>query len=188
MTPVAGQEPILLVRSWPAHHHPQAPRAHDQIRRLINGNYDYAGLAAYDTAIIHLDWDITASLEDLQHFAAHARQEPGRCLVGPYRLYPGALNHGSPRDHAGNVYAAFRYGPGMAWRRNITEDDSECDQFGFGMVYLPPGATVAYVAANPGMLMDDIGFSTWWTAKDGPSRVCWHVHPVHMNYPPPEYL
>lgn len=184
----ASVSPIRLVRSWPKTPFEGNPRADDKITRLYNDDYDYAGLADLGASVIHLDWDIAVSLEDLQHFARHARRAPEKCLVGPYKLYPGGLNRGTPRDHEGAVYAAYRYADDMTCRFNVTPDDKTCDQFGFGMVYLPAWAITGYVKDCPGILFDDIGFSSWYQAQAGSSALCWTVRPVHMNYPAPTEL
>lgn len=179
---------IRIVRSWPKEPFAGNPRCDDLIKRVYTDPYDYAPLANLGTSVIHLDWDMAVSIEDLRHFAEHARMNPDECLVGPYRLYPGGMNRGQPRDHIGELWAAFRYADDMSCRRNIGYGDSVCDQFGFGMVYLPAWAISGFVADNPDTLFDDIGFSSWYTAKAGPSEICWHVSPVHMNYPAPATL
>jgi hypothetical protein len=177
--------PIRVVRSWPKEPYAGNPRCDDLFFRVMTDPYDYAPLADLGSNVIHLDWDMAVSVEDLRHFAEHARTNPDRCLVGPYKLYPGGINHGTPRDHKGELWAAFRYAHDMSCRWNVGTGDPTCDQFGFGMVYLPAWSTAGFVAECPDVLFDDIGFSSWYTAKVGPADICWHVRPVHINYPPP---
>ena len=179
---------MKLIRSWPNHPYAGNARADDKITRLYNDDYAYIGLCDLGDSVLHLDWDMAVSLEDLKHFARHARRHPEKCLVGPYKLYPTGLNRGEERGHQGDLYAAYRYAPDMSCRWNVTPDDKACDQFGFGMVYLPHWALLGYKEAYPDSRMDDIEFSSWYQLQTGESELCWTVHPVHMNYGPPKEL
>jgi hypothetical protein len=181
---------VRLVRSWPADVPGHHPRVVDGLERVITDGPDYRPLAGIDDDLIHLDWDMAVCPEDLAHFAAHAREDPGAVLVGPYRMYAGSLQGARPRGLAADEWAMRRYCAGPAGAetamRHITPGDGACHLFGFGMVYFPAGLLAKFCAAFPGEPLTDIGWSGWHNRNVSyEARLCWHVHPVHLNFPPP---
>ena len=182
---------MLLIRSWPADPPPRHACCEDQIRRVLTAPFDYAPLCALGDDVLHLDWDIAVSPEDLATFAASARRQPGQVLVGPYRTYPGSLFGADPvpRELPGPVWTAKVYADDREWSMHYVQPgDPVAHLFGFGMVYLPAGLLARWAEQFPGAKMGDMEFSGWHYRIAGPARICWAVHPVHLNYPPPVEL
>ena len=180
---------MRLIRSWPADPPAGHPRVDDRLERVETPPFDYSPLAALGDDVVHLDWDIACSPEDLAVFAEAARRQPGQVLVGPYRTYPGSVVGADPvpRDLAEPVWTAKVYTTGtetaMRW---VQPTDYSCHLFGFGLVYLPAGLLTGFVAANPGAVMSDMAFSGWHNRNIAyATRLCWQVRPVHTNHPPP---
>lgn len=172
---------MRLVRSWPSH--PPAGRNHvvDDAERLLNTDYDYAGLVELGDDIIQLDWDTAVSREDLIAFAKQCRAEPDRVRVAPCMIYtedrPGL---GRP------VWNAKRY-KDDGFTRFVTRDDETCHLFGFGMVYLPHELIAGFVhrttAVRFGWKLTDVGFASWhykYVRHEVP--LAWDVHTVHLHY------
>lgn len=174
---------MRLVRSWPDRI-PEG-RAHvvDNVERLVLHNHDYKPLAAIDDDVLLLEWDIAVGQEDLRAFAAHARQDPDRVLVAPYRIYADAYN--LPTD----VWAHRRWdGTGVGTvipngATPVATGDPWCQLFGLGMVYLPRDLHRRFAAVAWSSHFGDTQFSMWHyehVTHDVP--ICWDVHPVHLHY------
>ena len=174
---------MKVIRSWPRDPPEYHPRADDMIPRMLNSDFDYRKLIAYNDDILHVDWDTAVSPEDFSHFAEHARTDPLSCLVHPCVMYPGGMFGSQIRDHSAPERAGYRYVNNGTGCRHITEDDEACALWGFGMVYLPGKWLTAYGDAFPGQKLTDIGFSGWYYRQAGEARICWHVKPVHLNFP-----
>src|SRR5262245_21056937 len=124
---------MRLVRSWPLHPPAGRARVEDDAYRLYNDNYEYRGLADLDDDVLHIDWDIAVSKEDLTAFAAKARQTPDRVLVAPCPLYPDTRP-----GLTGATWNCRRYSDtSRSAMRYIERGEPTCHLFGFGMVYLP---------------------------------------------------
>lgn len=180
---------MRVLRSWPVLVPPEHARVEDQFARVYVADFDYFPLgvpAAAGADILHLDWDTAVSPEDLDRFAARAREAPDRVLVAPMREYPGGL-HGTVRRALPRPVWNCRVYEGSA-TRYVTTADKFAHLFGFGMVYLPAKLVEAYCAeaAGAGEPFSDIGFSGWHHVQvEREARLCWDVSPVHVNYPAP---
>lgn len=173
---------MKLVRSWPGRPPAGHPCVIDDATRLINDEYDYQELGLFGDDILHLDWDMAVHREDLIRFAAMAREDPGRVLVAPYRIYPD-----SRRGLHEPLWAAKRYEAGGM--RYVREGEPTCHIFGFGMVYLPGALIARFLAEFASELeagrvkLDDVAFSGWHHKNVEPeARIAWDVRPVHTNY------
>jgi len=175
---------LRLLRSWPAVI-PDNNRSYvvDSIERLVISNHHYGALAAVDDDVLLLEWDMAVGQEELRQFAHHARLDPGRVLVAPYRIYADAYN--IPAD----IWAHRRWdGRGMGTvspdgATPIRDGDPFCNLFGLGMVYLPRDLVQRYVLGGFATHFGDKEFSMWhyqYVTKDVP--VAWEVRPVHLNY------
>jgi hypothetical protein len=177
---------MRLIRTWPRII-PAGRTGYvvDGIERLVIHRYDARAMVGLQADLIALEWDIAASKEDLALFADHARAEPDRVLVAPYRLYP-EVNRGLDAP-----IWAHRREPGNV---PVTPADPVCHRFGFGMIYLPRALLVAFagdwLANNPYGNLSDETFSGWHyqTQADRDVPVCWDVRPVHLHYHPPTTL
>jgi hypothetical protein len=174
---------MRLLRSWPARIPEGRNYVVDSIERLIIDNHHYGPLATIDDDILLLEWDVAVGQEDLRHFADHARQDPNRVLVAPYRIY--ADTYGLPAD----IWAHRHWdgtGSGTVIPTGatpISTGDPICNLFGLGMVWLPRDLHHRFAAVAWASHFGDKEFSMWHyerVAKDVP--VCWDVRPVHLNY------
>lgn len=169
---------MRLIRTWP-HRIPDGRNyVVDDVEKLVIRQYDARALATLGDDVLVLEWDIAVSREDLAHFAEHARADPDRVLVAPYRLYPPAWGLRkpiwSPRKMPGNIPAQ----PG----------DPVCHYFGLGMTYLPKVLldrfTRTWLRDNPAGNLTDETFSRWhYLNCDQDVPICWDVRPVHLHYP-----
>lgn len=160
----------------------------DAIPRVETPPFDYAPLADMGEDLIHLDWDMAVSPEDLDTFAHLAMAAPQDVLVAPYRTYPGSIFGADPqgRDLESPVWTAKVYSDAREQSmRNVTEDDTHAHLWGFGLVYLPAKWLCGYAARFPGEKMGDGEFSGWYYRQAGPALLAWGVRPVHLNFPPP---
>ena len=175
---------MRLLRSWPAHI-PEGRIGYvvDGVERLVIDNHHYGPLADVDDDVLLLEWDIAVGQEELRRFAAHARRDPGRVLVAPYRIYADVYN--LPAD----IWAHRAWnGDGMGTvvpRGAVPVRDGAplCNLFGLGMVYLPAAVTNAFFRACWGAQFGDTQFSMWHyqnVTRDVP--IDWQVRPVHLNY------
>lgn len=174
---------MRLIRSWPRAI--PAGRGHvvDDIERLVIDNHHYGPLADLDDDVLLLEWDIAVGQKDLVHFAAHARKEPDRVLVAPYRIYADTYN--LPDD----IWAHRHWdGTGIGTvnpigAKPIQTLDPTCNLFGLGMCYLPRELTRRFAAVSWSSHFGDTEFSMWHFAHVASEvPICWDVRPVHLNY------
>jgi hypothetical protein len=173
---------MRLIRSFPDPTPEGRNYIVDDAERVLNTGYSYRGLVAVGDDLIHLDWDMAVSREDLERFATRARQAPDRVLVGPQRV-----DVGDGRRHLREpVWNMRRYvGPAM---EHVPTGAPTCDLYGFGMVYLPGKLLRAFedrwrAELDDGSVrFDDTGFAGWTTKEQGPAEIDWSVRPVHLHY------
>jgi hypothetical protein len=173
---------MRLVRSFPALVPPGRNYIVDDADRHLNAGYSYRGLVSFGDGLVHLDWDMAVSREDLEAFVDRARQAPQRVLVGPQRV-----DVGDGRRHLTKpVWNMRRYvGRGL---EHVQEGDPTCDLYGFGMVYLPHALLAGFEARwrreldDGSIRFDDTGFAGWATWEQGPAAIDWQVRPVHLHY------
>jgi hypothetical protein len=182
---------MRLLRSWPAVLNRSLDRPHiiDHIEKFPIMDYDYHGLADMDDDILLLEWDIAISWEDLQEFMARANHTPDIVRVAPYRLYEGRRVP---------VWAHR-----VVWSTTdlyvTPEEDTTCDLFGFGCIYLPKRLLQDFHDTNvkercrdpryhgsdynDGRLTDQT-FSTWhhWYTRQPPVPIDWSIKPIHLNW------
>lgn len=144
------------------------------------GDYDYRGLfeEIADDVLI-LEWDIAAGAEHLADLRDLIASDPGAVHAAPYRVYkvprdPGPhwvmrrLNEADPEN--------IRSAP---W---VTEQDTHCHLFGFGMTYIPRAIWREYAATNPAQV-NDTRFSVWHHHNvRAEVPIPWHIQPVHLHY------
>jgi hypothetical protein len=173
---------VRLIRSFPATVPAGRSYVVDDAERHLNEGYSYRGLVAYGDDVLHLDWDMAVSREDLELFAVHARRHPDRVLVGPQRVDVGDGRR-FLREPVWNMRVYD--GPRL---RNVRSGEPSCDLFGFGMVYLPGKLLAGFEDQwrpeldEGSVRFDDTGFSGWVWREQGPSAIDWSVHPVHLHY------
>lgn len=173
---------MRLVRSFPEN--PPTGRAYviDDADRHLNRDYSYRGLVAFGDDLVHLDWDMAVSREDLERFARRARRNPDRVLVGPQRV-----DVGDGRRHLTAPIWNMRVDVGGRMRQ-ATEADRVCHLYGFGMVYLPAALLRGFEDTFRDPLdagtvrFDDTGFAGWASNQQGPAEIDWSVRPVHLHY------
>jgi hypothetical protein len=131
-----------------------------------------------------IEWDIAVGGETLALFMARAKAEPDRVRVAPYVLYRTARN-GRPMVpfyvHRLRTHAA------RSWVRG--PQDTHCQMFGFGLVYLPRKLLERFVAQmNPDSHFGDSEFSRWHMRNVSPNDVPidWDCPAVHLHYKLPE--
>lgn len=167
---------MKLIRSWPRRLPAGRNYVIDDAERLVNDNYDYAGLAGLGDDIIHLDWDTVMTRECLVRFAELCRSEPDRVRVAPQRIYADS-RRGLPET----IWNLKRYEG--TWMRYLRTGEPSCHLFGFGMVYLPQIHLRGYVEKYPGEVLSDISFSGWYqrTVEDE-IPVAWDCETTHLHY------
>lgn len=162
------------VRTWPTKIPNDRSYVVDQLPRIEMDSYNYVPvLEQLDGDTVVVEWDVVVSQEDIGLFTLLCQLEPNRVRVAPYRLYPVSTNLPDA------VWAHRRFGRLPQW---IREGEPYCDQFGFGLVYLPHSIVAKYLATSPEVTGDSI-FSQWHhDAGLGPVPVSWDVRPVHLHY------
>jgi len=175
---------VKLIRSWPLHPPPGRARVEDDTTRLLNEGYEYRGLRDFDDDILHLDWDMAVSKEDLVSFAGKAKQRSDEVRVAPYLIYPDT-RPGLPKP----TWSCRKYtADDRSQLRYISDGEETCHLFGFGMVYLPRDLIIGFTDTYPAggrVLMDDNAFSTWHHAEvKAETALDWDVKPIHLNYLP----
>jgi len=155
----------------------------DSIERLVIDNHDYRPLASVEDSIVLLEWDVAVAQEDLRTFAAVAREDPGRVLVAPYRIY--ADTYGLPAD----IWAHRHWdgtGSGTVTptgARPVASGDPTCNLFGLGMIWLPRALVRRFVEDAYATHFGDKEFSMWHYARVARQvPICWDVRPVHLHY------
>lgn len=175
---------------------PHRPYVVDELERLHTFDYDYTPLGQWFSAnpaeagVCLIEWDI--ALEPIQYalFAGMALSRPEEPLVAPHYLH-----HVEPGR---SVWAHRRLtATGERW---IQYQETLCDYFAFGLIYLPRPLVVEFLAAPapergrppvaPGGYEDvrftDQTFSVWYRHRcstGGPVHVEWSVQPVHLHGP-----
>lgn len=172
---------MRIVRSWPEVVPPNRPHVDDTLPRLVMAGYDYRCLEQVDDDLILLEWDIAIDFEGLQRFIAHAKAEPDRVLVAPYRLYMATMRDQNLRRpvwcHRVYERPELKESP-----RHVTEDDPEAHLWGMGMIYLPNAVRAGFLAAWPGHCNDG-ALSGWHNVNVRPTaRITWDVRPAHLHY------
>jgi hypothetical protein len=144
--------------------------------------YDYRVLADVEDDVLLLEWDIAIGKTELEAFIARVQAAPSQVLVAPYRIYQSLSGKAYP-FHPLWAHRRYEGTPETGRTRFVTEADSTCHLFGFGMVYLPRLLVVAFLEAWGGHF-DDSAFSGWHyrNAPDPEVPICWEVRPVHLHY------
>jgi hypothetical protein len=174
---------IKVVRSWPVKVPDNHAYIHDDFERVMVDDYNYIELVKLGRDVIHLDWDVAVSPEDLDMFALYANDDRARVNVVPMYLYPGSPNGATFRSGnrpIWNVYQKLDHAP---WQRECEPRDAYCSVFGFGMVYLPYRWLRAWHQETKENVLTDQSFSEWYNDKNGMTPIFWNIHPVHINYP-----
>lgn len=184
----------IWLRSWPEwgdlrkERNMRRPYVSDSMEKCVIHDYDYTPLYWYDDDILLLEWDIAADKTDRHLFAERAAETPGHVLVAPYRL------HFPDKD----VWAHRVCTNGRTYAEQwIHTYQSNCDLFGFGMIYLPRQLIQRFreapapergrpINVEPGTYGDirfhDQTFSMWHLRNGlGPVAVMWTVRPVHLH-------
>ena len=172
---------MIIVRSFPPEPLPLLRNyVVDVLPRFVMSDYDYRGLEGYGTDVLLLEWDIAVSREDLATFIGHAKDDPGRVLIAPYRCYQStSCDSDLPRP----IWVHRRYEDGAQSMRQVVEGDEGAHLWGMGMCYLPRGVLDAFTAAWPGHF-NDATLSGWHNRNVEPTaRLDWDVRPVHLHYP-----
>lgn len=179
---------MLFLRSFPLEVPAGRAYVEDGLHRHLMHDYDYSGLAKYDSDLLLIEWDVAASLEMLEAFAVRASLRPNRVLVAPYRLaQPGRRSVWAHRYYDDfNGAESWITGPA----------DYTCDLFGLGLVYLPRLLVRQFcqapapergrpVAVLPGHYTDrrftDQTFSMWHHKTIGRASIDWSTVPVHLH-------
>ncbi|WP_116042275.1 hypothetical protein [Amycolatopsis palatopharyngis] len=165
---------MKIVRSWPAQVPDNRSYVVDDLPRLVLEDYDLSPLCELDDDVILIEWDLAASEEDFVRFADAVRDDPGRVVVAPYRLY---LTTESQRPFQEPVWAHRR--PDGS---HVDENEPTCAFFGFGLTYFPREIVQAFRASWQGHFSDG-SFSGWHrnnVTHEVP--IVWDVRPVHLHY------
>lgn len=181
---------MKLVRSWPTTIPEGRAYVVDDIPKFMMGGeespeFDYRGLLDLDDDVVLIEWDIAVGGEDLVLFMARAKAEPDQVRVAPYLLYRGGRD-GRPQIP---FYCHRIRGPGA--RSWATREDTHCQMFGFGLVYLPAALLRAFVAQmDPKSHFGDSEFSRWHMRHAPPHLravpIDWDLKLVHLHYTMPE--
>lgn len=143
--------------------------------------YDYRCLESINDDLILLEWDIAVDRDGLEAFVYHARQDPDRMMVAPYRLYMATQR---PTNLRRPVWCHRVYElPEQRDRpRHVTEDDPEAHLFGMGMIYIPNAIRSAFLKSWPGHCNDG-ALSGWHNVNVHPTaKIAWDVRPAHLHY------
>ena len=149
----------------------------DDAERMVNWNYDYSGLLAYQDDIVQIDWDTAVSREDLVIFAERAKLTPESVLVAPMPIYPDN-RPGLTKPHWNCCRRINPVTPDLL--REVDRNDSECDLFGFGMIYLPLKMIQGFALTT--RFFSDRGFAEWHNNQHGSAKLIWDIHPIHLHY------
>lgn len=178
---------MRLIRSWPAEIPEDRGYVVDGIERLVMTGYDYKCLADIDDDVILIEWDIAVGKEELELFIERAKAQPDQIRVAPYRLYPGLYKMRAP------IWVHRVRDPGV--RRFVTgPQDTHCQMFGFGLIYLPRFEVLAYlkyIKDQPRARFGDSEFSRWHMRHGGAHKnvpIDWDVPLVHLHYILPEVV
>lgn len=165
------------LRSWPDPIPPHRAYVVDDMERLIIRDYDYSPLSSFDEDLIVCEWDIALGASDVLLFERRAREHADRVLVAPYLLYRPSPAHWA---HRRVVWADQAQSVGTRW---IQTQETRCDLFGFGLIYMPRDVLTAWGNMRaPGERFTDETFPRWHWSIHGSTPVCWDVRPVHLHY------
>lgn len=182
---------MRLVRSWPAVIPAGRSYVVDDIERFVMGGegqrpYDYRGLLDYEDDIVLIEWDIAIGGEKLHLFMARAKEAPEQIRVAPYKLYRRGGQEGRPQVPF--YVHRIRTERNRSWAK---PQDTHCQMFGFGLVYLPRWALEGFVRQMPDKShFGDTEFSNWHRRnapvhlRDVP--IDWDCEAVHLHYNTPE--
>ena len=181
---------MKLVRSWPETIPPDRSYIVDDIPKFIMGKdgdrqYDYRYLLDLNDDVVLIEWDIAVGAEHLSAFMARAKAEPDRVRVAPYVLYRRVSRKGRAQ-HPFYVHR-LRSQTARCWVRG--PQDTHCQMFGFGLVYLPQKLLQAFVdQMDPASHFGDSEFSRWHMRNVSPPDVPidWDIPLVHLHYNPVE--
>lgn len=172
---------MRLIRSWPAQIPENRAYVVDGIERLVMSGFDYRCLADIDDDVILIEWDIAVGRDELETFIQRAREDPEQIRVAPYRLYPGKYRVRAP------LWVHRVRDPGM--RRFVKgPEDTHCQMFGFGLIYLPRATVLRYlksIEGQPRAHFGDSEFSRWHMRHGGAHKnvpIDWDVPLVHLHY------
>lgn len=173
-------------RSWPSpsewaeHDLGRVPHVVDNLPRLIMTGQNYKTVSELrsigtvdgwpDESFCMLEWDIALDPIGMQYFAAHALLEPREILVAPYRF------HDTWICWEGNTGG----GPSTDSRPS-NPNDSRCDSFGLGCIYLPRVVLNEFLDSMTHTGFTDGTFGAWYKERYGKARVTWEVHPQHLH-------
>ena len=163
------------IRSWPERIPAGRNYVVDGIERAVMDRNYVPVLRSLTCDTILVEWDLAVSAEDRARFAAIVEHDRDRVQVAPYRLYPvSTLLPGPVWAHRRG-----RHSLALSW---ISEGDSWCDWFGFGLIYLPLQVVRCYLASGEAWCTD-ASFSAWHQRHVGDLvPVHWDVRPVHLHY------
>ena len=153
----------------------------DEIPHYDLHMYDMRKIVELKEDILCIEWDLAFDKDEFLTFIDHAKEQPERVIVAPYRHYPEIT--GRPTaiwahrrlDENGQVIF-------------IEEGEPTCHLFGFGMTYLPykllRGFCDDFLVRNPLAELDDYLFSQWHYehADDREVPITWDVRPVHLHF------
>lgn len=176
---------MKLIRSWPFTVPEGRSHVVDDIPRLMMGeetpNFDYRCLLTVDDDVVLIEWDIAIGGEELARFMQRAKDDPTRVRCAPYVLYSD--------DNATRPFYVHRIRKGREKRWVKGPEDTHCQMFGFGLVYLPAVLVRRFAETlQPGDLFSDTTFSRWhMTAVPDPNvPIDWDCHAIHLHYRTPE--
>jgi hypothetical protein len=173
---------VKFLRSWPSTIPSNRSYVVDDIPKLVIENHSYRALGGVDEDVVLLEWDIAVSKEDLLTFAGHARSNPHRVIVAPYRIYYEHLLSAPIWAHRSwNGDGVGTISPNGA--KPVATGTPNCNLFGLGMVYLPRPLVRQFIDERYSNHFGDVEFSMWHyqrATKDVP--IMWDVRPVHLNY------
>ena len=191
---------MKLVRSWPETIPPDRSYIVDDIPKFIMGKdgdrqYDYRYLLDLNDDVVLIEWDIAVGAEHLAAFMARAKAEPDRVRVAPYVLYRRASRQGPAHRRSSAPIRGqipfyvhrLRSHKERCWVRG--PQDTHCQMFGFGLVYLPQKLLQAFVdQMDPASHFGDSEFSRWHMRNVSPPDVPidWDIPLVHLHYNPVE--
>lgn len=181
---------MKLVRSWPAEIPEGRAYVVDDIPRFIMGGegdrqFDYRRLVDLDDDVVLIEWDIAIGGEHLALFMQRAQAEPEQVRVAPYVLYRGGRDG---RPQIPFYCHRIRTQRNRSWAK---PEDTHCQMFGFGLVYLPAALLKAFVAQmQPKAHFGDTEFSQWHM-RNAPAHVRnvpidWDLSVVHLHFNLPE--
>jgi len=177
---------MRLIRTWPQDMTglDAKNRIIDDCERVYIPSIDRKPMVTLDDNVIHLDWDVAVSRDDLREFARRCAADPERVRVVP------TLAHQTQRTRTGQPQTTPTHW--MVWRQDyhggprieLKPGESPAHIFSFGLVYLPKWTIQGFIRDMPDTNLDDTQFANWHnrqTAYQG-CPVDWDIPTVHLNY------